>query len=264
MALPFQFLTQTIRIAYDLDAAIPSRVREAANGRRDEHLNPNHLASTEERLLVQSPTGTTIVEVRPDRADLTTQYFGEFSSPDASDRRVEYSRAKAGSLLGLLEAGGARLQFIGVINVARCSAASIGVERLRRAAVAAAALPGDLTDGDDVFDFTLRASRAVDEHTFSNVTLDWYQTRTAAFELAVGAAPARRLMRDWDFPIGDEGLEFRYDRNNKRGLFAGRRGWSAGDFVSVVEGCTRAAPPALARIATAIERELERLGDRRP
>ncbi len=254
--LRFQVINQTIRVAYDVSPALLERVRTAVQGRRDEHLNLNHLASTAERLLVQSPTGTTRVEILPDRADLVTQYFGEFTGPPAAAQRAEYAKAKVRSLVGLLTEAEARFKYVGITNLARCSAGEIGVDRLRMAAVAALSVPRSVSDDCDVFDFTLRVSRIVDANVYSNVNVGWYQTRMATFELPVGVPSGLRILRDWEFPVSDEGIEFRYDRNNKRGLFAGKQAWSSDEVAGIIDATMSDLGPALTRITSAVEARL--------
>jgi hypothetical protein len=196
------------------------------------------------------------VEVCPDRADLVTQYFGELTAPEAVRQRAEYARAKVRSLLGLFTEAGARFQYVGITNLARCSGGEVGVDRLRAAAAAALSLPRAVTDDADVFDFTVRVSRVVDDRVYSNVNVGWYQTRMATFELPAVVSTGLRIMRDWDFPISDEGIEFRYDRNNKRGLFNGKRQWSSDEVAGIVDATMTGTGPALERITSAIEARL--------
>jgi hypothetical protein len=257
--LPFQFVNQTIRVAYDMDATLLGRIRSL--GRRDGDLNVNVLQSTDVQLRAQSLTGTTVVDIRPNQADMVTPYFGDYVRPELAEERRSYAIAKLRSLLDLLLEGGAKLQQLGIVSRARASAMTIGAESVRGALGRAVHLPREFADDAEIFDLSLRVSRAIDDRVYSNLSVDWYQTFVARLELPIGGAlPQVHHTQIWDCPISDEGVEFRYDRNNNRGFFAGRREWTRDEFLMVLDAMMVDVGPALARVKRAIEECLESTG----
>lgn len=249
----FAFRTQAVQVDFQPPPGVVARLHAAIGQLRGDVLNLNHVASTDERLLLQSPTGSTQVEVVAGRVTMQTQLFGDFVAPAAGERRAQYMRSKLAFMLPVLEDAGAVLHYLGTSTEARASAASFGDRSsLHRAAVAAAGIRPELTEGQQCFDFTLRASRAVDDCIFSNVILQWYQDRAVTMQMIDPTQMVAARFAMWDLPLTDEGLQFQYDRNNKVGLFAGRRQWSAAEFVAMAGDAIAAAPAALSAFRPAL------------
>lgn len=246
MASPrFEFRSHLVQMKFALGREGLREVRERATTRNDQ-LNLNHLASTDSALLLQSPTGSTEARITADQGTLTTRFFGSFVELDANDKRAEYAEKKQRLVLDMLAGAGASLQYIGVSVVARASVAQVedpGV--LQKAALHATGLHDDWTEREPSFDFSVRVSRRAEHDTFSNIHLHWYQDRRMTIEIGRDSSlpPSRKDI--WELPLVDEGLEFRYDRNNKRGLFAGRKDWSREDFLRIADDTIRGAPTAL-------------------
>lgn len=116
-------------------------------------------------------------------------------------------------------------------------------------------MPPLLTEGGPVEDFSLRASRVVDDIAFSNVWLTWFQERAFSVQMPFGVPPqvVRSVsVSDWDMPLVDEGIEFKYDRNNKFALQRGKLEWTVAELLTLVDGYTPAMMGALDRTQDAL------------
>lgn len=253
----FEFKSQAIQIDYAMGDGGLRAVRDAS-ARANDVINLNHIMSSESSLVLQSPTGSSQVKVTSTRATLNTKFFAEFVPPDAGELRREYTGIKFRKVLELLEAGGAALTYLGFSTVAR-GPVSGDRERFHAAAVHAAGLHPRLTEGHECFDFTLRASRVADDDTFANIHLNWFQERTIELPVTpeqMGAIQHAQV-NVWEMTLAGEGLEFKYDRNNKRGLFAGRRAWSSDDFLRIVSSSVAEAPSALKSFTDAMREAMD-------
>lgn len=233
----FRFSYQTVAVHCGWqEGDWAKRLKDAAKQTGPSDLNVFHGGSTDELVVLQSPTSSTRVAVKPDRAELKTEYFDEFMVSSEWSKRSDYSRAKVSVLLGLLESAGAKFSFIGLTTVAHWSTKSESPDRLRKAV--SDAFPGvsNLSEGEVPYDFSLRASRIVGDE-FSNIFLNWYQSRsvTIAVRMPRGAEPQGLSINEWDMPLDDEGLELRFDRNNKHALFGGKREWTREALQQIVE-----------------------------
>ena len=256
--MPFEFRQQDVSLQYDAEPGLAVRIRERVRQQeRDADLNVNVLLSQPDVLILQSATGSTLVEVHADRAVMRTRYFDEFTAADAHEGRADYTRRKARRLLDLLDAAGAKLLLVGIVSVARMEVPSgESPNALREHFRERFGGINVLTEGALPFDFVLRASRIADEARYSNVQLSWYQDRT--FTLTMDTlAPARTVVKqvsDWELPLTGEGLELRYDQNNKRGLHAGRRDWSAADMSALIDRYLDDLPNAVRDITNLLAR----------
>lgn len=224
----------SVVVQYAVDATLGARLRKVfENEGRNDDLNLNIAASQGERLVLQSVTGSTTVQVLPNTARLQTTYFGDFEIPSNDSKRADYAARKVGRLLALLDAGGVRLTFFGAVAEAHVEAPTGEENRLRSATLDALKISPLL--GDDVYDFSLRASCASSDDVFSNTSVNWFTTRTFALEGDAGAVPGL-VFSEWDMSPIAEGVELKYDRNNKRGLFAGKREWSSKEFLDIALG----------------------------
>lgn len=249
----FAFRTQAVQVDFDPPPGLVARLRASLGPLRGDVLNLNHVASADERLLLQSPTGSTQVEVVAGRITMQTQLFGDSADPAAGNRRADYMKSKLEFMLTAIEGAGAAIHYLGVSTEARMSASSFAdPTELRRAAVAAAGVQPELTGGQLCYDFTLRASRVMEDGTYANVTLQWYQDRAVTLQMIDPTQTVAARFAMWDLPLADEGLQFQYDRNNKAALFAGRRRWSAAEFVAMAGDAIAAAPGALAELRPAL------------
>jgi hypothetical protein len=231
----FDYRQQDLVIQYDFNPAIIERL--AATTEIDPHLNVNRLLSNPSVTVLQSPTSSSLAEVSAGQAILRTQYFGEYIAPENRDAREQYTLAKAKRLLALLSSAEARFTVCGVVTVLRCSIREPSAQHIIKKKVQDL-LPGiaALSCGGDAFDFQFRATRRKDGGRFCGIQLSWYQERGMFLPVTVGAP---LMISDWQMPLADEGLEVRYDQNNKAGLFDGRLVWSSSDFLALIQSCLR-------------------------
>lgn len=217
-------------------------------------LNMNQLMSSEDKLVLLSPTGSTVAEVFPSKIRMATRLYGNFSMPESGKIRAAYASEKLDYLLSSIREEGAEPLYVGVSSVARASAQSAkdsdGARRLKQLAASAIGWNPLLAESEDVFDFSIRVSREVGSSDFSNVYTSWFQERRLDVPVEAGQSVHIGL---WEMPVVDEGLEFRYERNNKRALLHDKRlKWSNEDLVSVVvkgiEGANRALSPVLSLV----------------
>lgn len=228
----FEYRQQDLVIQYDANPLIPQRVAGAS---ADQHLNVNRLMSNAQVTVLQSPTSSSLAQVGPQQVILRTNFFGEFTSPAATDLRRQYLLAKISRLLNLLTDSDARLKFLGLVTILRCPVRERPAQIVVRQRVAEH-IPGlSLLAGTGApVDMLARATHVRDETRFCSVQLGWYQERSVFFQLPEGA-PIPHPMNDWEMPITDEGLELRYDQNNKYALYGGRREWSREDFMNLAD-----------------------------
>lgn len=255
--MAFSIRSQTIHLVFDSKEGIISAIRESVKAERDEHLNINYPASMGDRLVFQSITGSTRAEITDDRAVLQTKFFGDFTDAGQCDARRDYSRAKVGRLIEILRRQ-TTISFIGINIDARWSLSEMGLPR--EAVVKAVRdefLSGtSLTEGENPYDFTLRVSRVVPPDMFSNISLGWYIERSILIPVDL-AQVGVVAFREWNLPVSDEGLEFKYDRNNKFGLMQGKADHDLESLLAVVMSAHESLPNAIGNISEPLGRRLE-------
>jgi hypothetical protein len=248
----FEFRQQDIFLQFDADAGVAERIRARPADAAPAELNVNALMSRPDLLVMQSPTSSTVVEIAADRAVMRTRYFDDFVEMGRFAERAAYARRKAERLLTVLGDAGAQLRFIGLVSLARSPVRETTAQDEIRRRLQKLGGVGLLSEGSLPFDFLLRVSRVADEDRYSNVQLSWYQERTFSLTLD-NLGPERtayKQLHDWEMPLSDEGLELRYDQNNKRGLHGGRRDWSAQLMLSVIDRYFADLAPAVTKITT--------------
>lgn len=248
----FEFRQQDIFLQFDADPGVAERIRARPPEATPAELNVNVLMSRPDLLVMQSPTSSTVVEVAADRAVMRTRYFDDFVEMGRFAERAAYARRKAERLLTVLGDAGARLRFIGLVSLARKPLRETSAQDQVRRRLQKLDGVNLLSEGNVPFDFLLRVSRIADEDRYSNVQLSWYQERIFSLTLdTLGPERAAyKQLHDWEMPLSDEGLELRYDQNNKRGLHAGRREWSAGQMLLLVDRYFADLPDAITRITS--------------
>jgi len=174
---------------------------------------------------------------------------------DHWDARAKYSEAKAKAILELLEAAGTKFSFLGITTVARWSTRGKDAEEARAAVQGAFGGLDLLSEGESPYDFSLRASRVVGENQFSNIFLNWYQSRsvTVALQVPKGVVPTGFSLNEWDMPLEEEGIELRFDRNNKRAMFEGCRDWTKDALLTMVCDTMKEMPISFDAVVKAIE-----------
>lgn len=243
--LPFRFAFHTVSIAFSPIQGLLDRVADRARKNADHVL---FVSRTDDEVLLQSGSGSTQVIVR--QADLLAQttYYGSFIEPPAWGARSDYALVKLDALLKVLSDAGARLSFIGLTLVARLSARNADREALRTAAATAFGASPQLTQDQPCFDFSLRASRVVEPDEFFNLYVNWYQSRSAAVAIHSGSGLVL-APQPWQMHLEDEGVEFRFDRNNKHALFRGDLMWTGDRMMEVAKRSVNDFRPAYEHLA---------------
>lgn len=180
-----------------------------------------------------TPSGSSRAQVGAHETVISTEFFDGFEEADSRDRRDEYILKKLDAIGENLERGGVRFLFIGLTQIAQLPLIGNAAKHYRRATVPRLlARPEAMVGSGEPFDFTFRVSRHLGELAYFNVYVGWYQSRKhqiliRADELAVA--------HPWDGVLDSEGLEVRFDMNNKRGLYDGKKRWSWAELRGVVE-----------------------------
>ncbi len=254
----FRFISQTSQLMFAYRADLPTLLKARLKGSKHEHLNVNFQLSADARTVLQSPTGSTAVEVHGDRAIIKTIYFDDYGNPDAQDLRATYAREKLGALAAWLDDFGAEWQFGSTSGVARWRTDEHG-DIVRDALLKAFPSLTTWAPASQMFDLSVRVAEVTDEHYFSNTTLAWFIDRQ--FQLALSQLPMAGAspmpIQDWQLPVTGEGLEFRYDRNNKAGLWVGKTEWTSAELVAMCSDAVLRAPATLERLVTPIDAALQ-------
>lgn len=216
----FKFVAQTFQIRYG-SADVVAALRQTA-GEATAPLHVNTLASpTPQALTLQSATGSTRVRVERDNCQGNTQYFNDFLAADAWDLRNNYTVSKLSWLADRLGAAGAQFSLVGLTTLARLRVAPQDMDAIKLITARTFGGIGALAQGALPYDFSVRASRSVDDLFFANLFVNWYQTRV--INIDPNSPP---MLLEWDMELEEEGLELRFDWNNKLGLFRGVRDWT--------------------------------------
>ncbi len=255
--MALDFVTMEMRVQYPPNAAIPAAMSAATPA--DRELNIAFLEGRDRRTLLQSPTNSTKGEVRADGTNLVTQYYGDFVAPGRHDLRKEYTTRKLHTLLDWLTRAKIRPDFLGLIATARIRVDRAQRENAVSSVVAGFGLPA-LVASDRVYDFVVRASEAAavaeeeDPWCFANAQLSWFQTRQLSLSPSeLASFPADRLVfRDWDLKLVEEGLEIKFDLNNKRALRNGRRIWATEDHLAMANAMFDWVPRTQERIMSTL------------
>ena len=256
--LAFRFAFQTVSIQYAATDGLIDQIADNARSVGDGELivvgrNPD------DSLLLQSASGSTQLVAGPDQTLSHTAYYGNFAEEGAWDERGAYGLRKIEALLGLLSSASARLSFIGLTTVAQLSVRDLNGEALRRAAATAFGVLPLLTEGEPCFDFSLRASRAVEPDVFSNIYANWFQQRSAPMSMGP-AQMSHRPFKPWQMHLDDEGVELRFDRNNKRGLYRGTTDWTAERFVAIARQAFADLPGSYGKLVEVLRKGYEEAG----
>lgn len=230
-------------------------LRENLRGRTGERLTLDAGGSNDTALLLRSTSGHTQFRIQAEEAALVTRYSEAYAAPgkEGAALREAYAIDKFADVVDLLALAGAQVSLFGAAVVARMSPSEADIARVRAAATAAFALNPLFAEGDDAFDFVVRASRAIGEHAFSNVQVGWYQERSIEFRLTPEQVATRTIsFKEWDATLTAQGLELTYDRNNKKGLFAGKRTWSTDDLKGLLQGTLDGSTPAFVAVQDAM------------
>lgn len=250
--LGLKYRTMSALVHYAVDETLVERLRTAvAASGRDADLNLNVASSAKDRLLFQSVTGSTVVHVARTQARLQTTYFGDFEQPARATERSAYAEKKLGRLLTLLGECGARLTFFGAVVEARLDAPEGQGNELRAVVKDVLHVSPLMMSSEAVYDLSVRISSVHSDDVFSNTSINWFTERVFAFDGPPETAPGL-VLNEWDMSPGIEGVELKFDRNNKRGLFAGKRDWTADDFMGIALGAMRDAVPAFGKLESAI------------
>ncbi len=216
---------------------------------QDTRLVPNPQASSSNVIVVQSPTGTTRGQLASDRASLQSDFFDEHQVEGSHDLRFRYIAEKVEALLRWAERAEVSTTMLGLILVARSPVPRERRARVVEKAAGAFGLSAIVDEGAVPFDFVARASRVVDPWYFTNTQVSWYQVRSVSVgEPLVPGQTVPVRVSDWEMRLEEEGLEIRFDWNNKHALFNGKFEWSADDHLAILGAMATSVPRVLARI----------------
>lgn len=258
-AIQFAFIQQLVTLEFPPQEDLCRNLRNAPPVGLGHDLNLQHVNSNDGRVLMLSPTGSTQVQITSSQVTLSTQLFADYAKPANSDLRVSYLQKKLAAILTVLADKGVVFSYIGVSTIARASARQVNSpDELRSAAVQASGVDAAYLEGEECFDFTVRMSHVSGSDCFTNATLQWYQDRSFVLNSLELAQAAAARVPIWDMQLTDQGVEFRYDRNNKHGLFEGRRTWSVQELEEIACSTVVQAPKALAPISLLINTRLAR------
>lgn len=250
------YRTCTVTVAFGEPLGSLVALRKKLVHGASEQLALDAAASNETSLLLKSTSGHSLLQLRADGAHFQTTYSGAYADHGAVELRRGYATEKLTALFDLLADAGAKVELFGVTVAARITCQEPDVQSLRDAAVRAFQLRPLFTEGEPAYDFVVRASRAVDADVFANTQASWFQERSITFQLTTDQV-AQRLVKfkEWDMTLVGEGLELSYDRNNKRGLFEGKRLWPAEDLMRMLTDTLAASGGAFLGIHGAIVQE---------
>lgn len=251
----YRMCVVTIGFATPIDSLVALRNR-LVHRREPSSLSLDGSASNPNLLLLRSTSGHSLLQIQPHEATLQTTYSGNtYTAHDAEGARLraEYATEKLRAVTQLFDENGVRIALLGVTVTARIVAPEPLATSLREAAVRAFHLAPTFTEGGAAFDFVVRASRALDDNVFSNLQVSWFQERSINIQIRADQIMLQPfLLREWEMTLTSEGLELSYDRNNKRGLFAGRREWSTDEFLDLLSGTMQGSADAFTQVQKTI------------
>lgn len=230
----------------------------------DFHLNVNQsLSRTDDRLILQSLTGGTVVHVGHNQAIMQTSYYDEYMKPEKQPERSSYANEKLRSLLTKLSQAGAKFSSFGIISSSKVTLKDndIGRNELLKMAQTALHLNKLLSDQSTCYDFTIRVSKEVESLFYSNMTLSWFQERQAALPIGIGGSQqvgpggvslSAIQLNEWDMELVDEGIEIKYDWNNKLGLLRKKLDWDDTALLGMAAKMLDALPSELNNVVSMI------------
>ena len=209
-------------------------------------------------LTFRSLTGHTELTVAPDSASLVTSYTSDYTKSESGGQRLAYAEEKIRATFERFGQLGIKVIFLGTVVTAQLRGNDTdSPDKLKRAAARAFSLNEALAEGEEVFDFQIRTSRTVGEDVFSNLGVSWFQERVFSMPVSPLAllSGQQLLVRDWEaLTVIGEGIALTYDRNNKHGLFKGKRDWADEEFIRMAVAGLRDSGPAFDGVCKAIKR----------
>lgn len=227
-------MTQVVfEASTDIVTALVSHLREHPST----ELTVNFVETREasgQAVVLQSPTGSTKIRVEHGRAIAQTTYFNGFVSPERWTERDDYFAKKSRTLLDALSACGVKLLMLGATTTVRIPNTKDADADFRLASHRAFAVPRHLVSDAEPYDFALRVSRVLDTNLFFNTHVGWYQSRSISVQVSLQGGPSLpRIPALWEAALEEEGIEIKYDWNNKAALFEGRRDWTADQLLNL-------------------------------
>jgi hypothetical protein len=227
MALNFKFQSASIQLLYrPVDLA---RLRKGVEAIDKAEFSVTGSLGT--KFALTSPSGKSQGTADIDGAVINTNFLGDFQNIGSWAQRHEYLIRKIKALFAIIEGSETVHGFIGVTMIARSPADKAQREQAFKSLVPSRCL----TQAEPVYDFTLRASRDLKGGLgFFNTYLNSFQTRTFTIQMPIGV-PGPVSIRDWEGALSEEGLEIRFDINNKKGLYAGKRDWTGDELLQLAK-----------------------------
>lgn len=258
-SLQYRHVSMSAQIMYDADRGILDKVSDHVKDQNNAHLTINRpLSKNNDRLVLQSLTGSSTVNILPHQSLLNTTYYDSYTGDASHPDRVAYACAKISTLLDYLAHAGARMSFFGVVSAARISINdnNLTKDALLNAVIKFIGCSPAIADNASLFDFSVRFS-TTDEDCFSNVSLSWFEERTMMVPITGQSGHSGVVyLKDWDMTVGNEGIEIRWDYNNKFALRNNDRLWDKSRYLKLTNRMFSTLPVTLARIKSGIEANL--------
>lgn len=188
-----------------------------------------------DEVLLASPSGSSQALIGTREAQLQTTFFGGWEAANRWDERRTYFEKKVGELTRELDEAGAGLLMLGMVLVGHLSVNREDGEDVKKAL--SSLIPStSLPDSNKaVFDFQIRASQVFSEDGFFNSYISWFESRSFNVPQP-GARTITTTLKTfhWEGILEDQGIEIRFDFNNKHGLFLSKRSWSADSLLDLI------------------------------
>ncbi len=229
MSLDFKFRLATVHLGYR--AVDLSGLRKGVEAIDKAEFSVTGSLATQ--FALTSPSGHSQGMADVNAAVININFSGEFEKIESWEKRKEYIIRKVKALSAIVGGSETFHEFIGVTMIAR----SPGDDSLRERAFKSVVPSTCLTQNQPVVDFTLRASHALGVNGFFNAYVSWFQTRM--FNFMVPRQTFQLMVREWEGALTEQGLEIRFDFNNKKGLYDGKRDWTTEEILELTEAGLR-------------------------
>jgi hypothetical protein len=243
----FSFDTNTLQIVFDSPDGAHNRLVSAAfSGKRQTEFRARATAGIDGPIHLVSTKGESRATIQNGTVVGQTSYPQHFTVAAAWQERSQDTSRKLGALLALLEEGGARPIFVALSYIAHMMIEPSQREIVKQR-IAESLGMNRLAPGDVAADFQTRMGIGVGDSGFLSMSASWFQLRT--YQMPIPTVPqggiATVSFREWDATLSHEGVEVRFDINNKKGLYTGKRDWSIDELQDVVRTCSSKMPPML-------------------
>jgi len=255
--VPFAFKFKHQIVAAQLDAPADFLKRFARESRRvppDSLLRWQTGAGISGPVVLKSGSGHTNFVADGDVIRGQTRYAtDDYQEPTAWETRGAYSRHRLQALFQIIEQAGGMPMMLAVTHVAACPIAKVDGASVRQQIAHGLGILDVLNSRTAPWDFTLRSGRPVGNDCFLSVQVAWYQTRS----FTVVPRPGQpTTIREWEGHVDEEGIELRFDFNNKLALFSGRVDSTGSQIIEAVDSAQNALPGEFEHVCAVLERAI--------